>query len=181
MPGSNSASATRVAPRIEAGGPRSRTARGDLIAPAWVLVAGDFHRTGGMDRANAELARYLCAAGVAVHLVSYRIDPELAAHPNVRVHLGRRIAGAHFLGRRQLDRLGRAVASSVVAQVPGARVLVNGGNCEWPDINWVHYVHREWKTSPSGAPLWFRLKAAIGGRSNLRKEQRVLKAARIVI
>jgi glycosyltransferase involved in cell wall biosynthesis len=177
----NFASASPVATMAEAGLTPPRTSRGNLIAPAWVLVAGDFHRAGGMDRANAELARYLCSAGVVVHLVSYRVDPEFAAQPNVRVHLARRIAGAHFLGQRQLDRLGRAVANGVIAQVPGARVLVNGGNCEWPDINWVHYVHREWLTSASGAPLWFRLKVAIDGRSNLRKEQRVLKAARIVV
>lgn len=181
MVGSNLACASPAGTTIEAGLRPSRTSRGNLIAPAWVLVAGDFHRAGGMDRANAELARYLCSAGVAVHLVSYRVDAELAVHPNVRVHLARRIAGSHFLGQRQLDRLGRAVASRVIAQVPGARVLANGGNCEWPDINWVHHVHREWLTPPSDAPLWFRLKAAIDGRSNSRKERRVLKAARIVI
>ena len=154
-------SAAPVGTTVEAGGRPSRTLRGNLIAPAWVLVAGDFHRAGGMDRANAELAGYRCAAGVAVHLVSYRVDPELAAHPNVRVHLARRTAGSHFLGQRQLDRLGRAVASRVMAEEPGARVLVNGGNCEWPDINWVHYVHLEWRTSQPGAPLWFQLKTAI--------------------
>ena len=68
-----------------------------------------------------------------------------------------------------------------MAQESGVRVLVNGGNCEWPDINWVHYVHREWRNSQLGAPLWFRLKAAIDDRSSWRKESRVLRAARIVI
>jgi glycosyltransferase involved in cell wall biosynthesis len=181
MPGSNSARGLLAETTVGAGRALSRTSRGDLIAPAWVLVAGDFHRAGGMDRANAELATYLCSAGVAVHLVSYRVDPELAANPNVRVHLARRIAGAHSLSRRRLDRLGRAVANCVIAQTPGARVLVNGANCEWPDINWVHYVHHEWLRSPSGAPLWFRLKATIVGRANLHKELRVLRTARVLI
>ena len=181
MPGSNLACAAAAGTTVGAGLPSSRTSRGDLIAPAWVLVAGDFHRAGGMDRANAELASYLCSAGVTVHLVSYRVDPELTVNPNVRVHLARRIAGANSLSRRRLDRLGRAVASSVMAQTPGARVLVNGVNCEWPDINWVHYVHREWLKAPSGAPLWFRLKTAIAGRANLRKELRVLRTARVLI
>jgi glycosyltransferase involved in cell wall biosynthesis len=159
----------------------ARSSRDLAVTPAWMLVAGDFNREGGMDRANAELAAYLSTAGVPVHLVSYRVDEELAALPNVRVHLARRTAGMHFLAARQLDRLGRAVASEVVAQVPGARVIVNGVNCEWPDINWVHFVHREWLTSPTSAPLWFRLKNGIEGRSNVRKEIRALRAARIVI
>lgn len=179
--GDNSDAAGRNGAKMESGVMRSRLPRHRTIAPAWVLVAGDFHREGGMDRANAEFAAYLCAAGVPVHLVSYRVDSELAAHSNVQVHLARRIAGAHFLAQRQLDRLGRAVAAKVIAHAPGARVLVNGVNCEWPDINWVHYVHQEWLTSPSGAPLWFRLKHGIDGCSNSRKELRVLKAARIVI
>src|SRR6202030_2291680 len=100
MPGSNLACAPPAATTAGAAFATSRTSRGDLIAPAWVLVAGDFHRAGGMDRANAELASYLCAAGVAVHLVSYRVDPKLAAQPNVGVHLARRTAGSHFLGQR---------------------------------------------------------------------------------
>jgi len=174
-------SAVRIGTSVEARLGPSRISRDNMIAPAWVLVAGDFHPAGGMDRANAELARYLCATRVPLHLVTHRVDADLADHPNVHVHLARRVAGAHFLGHRELDRLGRAVATRVVAQMPGARVMVNGANCEWPDINWVHYVHREWLNSPASAPLWFRLKAAIDNRSKSRKELRVLKAARIVI
>ena len=30
------------------------------------------------------------------------------------------------------------------ADDPLARVVVNGGNCAWPDINWVHAVHAAW-------------------------------------
>ncbi len=82
--------------------------------PAWVLVAGDFHREGGMDRANAEFATYLCAAGVTVHLVSYRVDGELASHPQVHVHLAKRVSRVHFLARRQLDQLGCKVAADVI-------------------------------------------------------------------
>ena len=150
-------------------------------AEPWVLVAGDFRREGGMDRANAEFAEYLCAAGATVHLVSFRVDAELAAHPNVHVYRAKRAAGAHFIAKRQLDRLGRAVAAEVTAQSPRARVVVNGVNCTWPDINWVHYVHREWMVSPSAAPLWFRLKHGVDSWSNSRKEFRVLTGARVLI
>jgi len=159
--------------------PPGQPARSD--APAWVLVAGDFHRAGGMDRANAELAAYLCGTGADVHLVSFRVDPDLESNPRVQVHLARRAGAAHFLGQRQLDRLGRAVAGDVVARRPGARVLVNGVNCAWPDINWVHYVHREWMASPSQAPLWFRVKHGIDTWSHARKELRVLRSARLLI
>jgi glycosyltransferase involved in cell wall biosynthesis len=147
----------------------------------WVLVAGDFHRAGGMDRANAEFAAYLCSIGATVHLVSHRVEDELAAHPKVRIHLAKRTGGVHFLAQRHLDRLGRTVAAQVISRTPGARVLVNGVNCEWPDINWVHYVHREWMTRPAEAPLWFRLKQSIDSRSHARKELRVLNAARVMI
>jgi glycosyltransferase involved in cell wall biosynthesis len=150
-------------------------------ARTWVLVAGDFHRGGGMDRANAEFAEYLCTTGATVHLVSFRVDPELAAHPNVHVHRATRVAGAHFLGQRRLDRLGRSVAAKMIADAPDTRVLVNGVNCTWSDINWVHFVHREWLISPPAAPLWFRLKHGFDGWSNARKEIRLLRNARIVI
>jgi glycosyltransferase involved in cell wall biosynthesis len=150
-------------------------------APAWVLVAGDFHRAGGMDRANAELAEYLRTSGAEVHLVSHRVDAHFTGHPNVHVHLAPRTAGAHFLGQHSLDRLGRKVAADILRQMPDARVLVNGVNCAWPDINWVHFVHREWLASRPQAPLWFRLKHDFRGRSNSRKEGRILRSARILI
>ncbi len=150
-------------------------------ARTWVLVAGDFHRAGGMDRANAELAQYLCAAGATVHLVSFRVDPALAAHPNVRVHRAARLAGSHFLAQGLLNRLGRAVAAHVLARTPAARVLVNGANCQWSDLNWVHFVHRQWRAPQPAAPLWFRLKHAVEGWSNSRKERRVLRGTRVVI
>src|SRR5579863_7309027 len=95
----------------------------------WVLVAGDFHRAGGMDRANAEFAAYLCSIGATVHLVSHRVEDELAAHPKVRIHLAKRTGGVHFLAQRHLDQLGRTIAAQVISCTPGARVLVNGVNC----------------------------------------------------
>jgi glycosyltransferase involved in cell wall biosynthesis len=172
---SNTCASVRPAPASRDAAPSQPPAR------TWVLVAGDFHRAGGMDRANAELAQYLCAAGATVHLVSFRVDSALAAHPNVRVHRAARIAGSHFLARRQLDRLGRAVAAHVVARTPAARVLVNGANCQWSDLNWVHFVHRRWLATQPAAPPWFRLKHAVEGWSNSRKERRLLRSARIVI
>src|SRR5207253_6590904 len=33
------------------------------------------------------------------------------------------------------------------------RVLVNGGNCRWGDINWVHYVHASYRAPAAGGAL----------------------------
>ena len=108
------------------------------MTAGWLIVAGDFVLQGGMDRANRELARYL-AADAPVHLVAHRVDPELAAHPNVTVHIVPRPFGKHLLGQPLLAHTGRQWAARLARE--GFRVVVNGGNCLWPDVNWVHYVH----------------------------------------
>ena len=151
------------------------------VAREWVLVAGDFHRSGGMDRANAEFASYLSAQGATVHLVSFRVDPDLAARPNVHVHQATRVAGAHSLTRHRLDRLGRAVAAAVIQRSPGARVLVNGVNCDWPDLNWVHFVHQQWRDPLADVPLWFKLKHRWETGAKSRRELRLLGGARMLI
>ncbi len=150
-------------------------------AAPWVIVCGGFHRDGGMDRANAELARHLAQSGVPLHLVSYRVDEEFASQPGVRVHLAERPAQSFFLARRRLARLGRAVAARVVAAAPDARVVTNGVNCAWPDINWIHFVHRAWRVTPRTAPLWFRLKDSFGRASDAARERELLPRARVLI
>src|SRR5580658_1100297 len=105
----------------------------------YVVVAADFIRTGGMDRANFALARHLARRGHEAHLVSFRVAPELAAEPNVRVHLAPLPWGKHTLGGPFLGSL--AVAEALRAGA-GAEVVANGGNCLLPGaVNWVHYVH----------------------------------------
>jgi len=105
----------------------------------YVVVAADFIRTGGMDRANFALARHLARRGHETRLVSFSVAPELAAEANVRVHLARRPWGKHTLGGPFLGSL--AVAAALRAG-PGAQVIANGGNCFMPGaVNWVHYVH----------------------------------------
>jgi glycosyltransferase involved in cell wall biosynthesis len=147
----------------------------------WVLVAGDFVRTGGMDRANAALAEYLCASGRDVHLVSFRIDPELAANPRVTPYLVRRTMGSHLLNAWRLDRRGREVARAITARDPGTRVLVNGTNCAWPDLNWIHFVHHSWAGHTSDAPLWYKAKTAAGYWKDCRDERLILPRARMLI
>ncbi|HEX5725968.1 MAG TPA: hypothetical protein VFX98_10920, partial [Longimicrobiaceae bacterium] len=105
----------------------------------YLLVAGDFVRTGGMDYANHALAAFLARSGRAVHLVTHRADPELAALPGVQVHPVPRPLGSHLLGFPLLDRAGRRWAVRLAPERPV--VLANGGNCRAGDASWLHYVH----------------------------------------
>jgi glycosyltransferase involved in cell wall biosynthesis len=143
----------------------------------WVIVSGDFVPHGGMDLANLELARFL-AREDPVHLVAHRVSEDVAALTNVTVHrvsrpLGRNLFGKPFLaaaGKRWGKRLGRA----------GHRVIVNGGNCSFPDVNWVHCVHTAYPAYPGGG-LIRRLKARVLHRCDRRSERNAIARARVVI
>src|SRR5687768_4867978 len=141
----------------------------------WVIVAGGFHSHGGMDRANAALASYLLASRVPVHLVGHEIDPELREHPLATASLVPRPKGLPGVAERLLARRGILVARRVVARAPQARVVVNGGNCPWPDVNWVHAVHAAWPVYDAGAPLWSRYRNRRLKSSALRRERAALR------
>lgn len=151
------------------------------VARPWVIVAGGFHRRGGMDRANAALASYLADRGAPLHLVAHEVEATLAARPNVAVYRVPKPAGSYFLGEWLLGERGKAVACAVLGKTPAARVIVNGGNCRWPDVNWVHSVHQAWPLRDRGAPAWFRLKSRIDKRLARHHERAALGAARMVI
>ncbi|HEX8501832.1 MAG TPA: glycosyltransferase family 4 protein [Pyrinomonadaceae bacterium] len=155
--------------------------QGGAARAPWVIVAGGFHRLGGMDKANAALARYLASRGHELHLVTHEVEPELAAHPGVTAHLVRRPAGSVVLGEGLLARRGREVARAVAARDARARVVVNGGNCPWPDINWAHCVHRAWPAADAGAPAWFKAKNRLTGALARARERRALGRARLVV
>ena len=121
-----------------------------MMSKLWLIVSGDFTPWGGMDRANHALASYLAGReGAEVHLVSHRVADDLATLPNVRVHGVRRPWGKHLLGAPLLAREGRRQALRLASR--GARVVVNGGNCRWDDVNWVHYVHAAWQPPRDGS------------------------------
>jgi glycosyltransferase involved in cell wall biosynthesis len=129
----------------------------------WLLVAGDFTPLGGMDQANHALAAHLSAQPTdEVHLVAHRAWADLTERPNVTLHRAWRPLGSHRLGKPLLAALGRRRARTLAAR--GARVIVNGGNCAWPDVNWVHYVH-----------------ATYGKGRDKADERRALGAARMVV
>src|SRR5687768_5118972 len=114
------------------------------VTTPWLIVAAGFHFHGGMDKANAELATFLLGRGATVHLVAHDVDPLFLQHPRAAVHVVPRPFGSFALGEFGLDRRGRHVAQTLRATEPAARIVVNGGNCRWPDVNWVHYVHHAW-------------------------------------
>ena len=141
----------------------------------WLIVTGDFTPLGGMDRANHALASYLARReGAEVHLVAHRVWDDLATLPNVRVHQVPRPWGKHLLGAPLLARAGRKQARRLDQR--GARVVVNGGNCHWGDVNWVHYVHAAWDD-----PAERRFVRRVAHRTALADERACLKRARVVI
>ena len=131
-----------------------------------------------MDRANYELAKFLATRGDAVHVVTHRAWPDLAAMPSVRVHAVPRPWGRHTLGEPFLARAGARLGRRMAAE--GARVVVNGGNCPVGEINWVHYVHAAWVPTTSG-PMVRRLRVALTARRHRAAERRSLGRARLAI
>lgn len=146
----------------------------------WVIVAAGLHQKGGMDKANYALADYLLEREIPVHVVTHGIDPSLERHPLATVHLVGRPANSFYLGEFALAARGKKVARQVLRQHPSAQVVVNGGNCVWPGINWAHYVHRAWR-APKRGPLAYRLKDALAGERARRTEKAAFQRARLII
>jgi glycosyltransferase involved in cell wall biosynthesis len=146
----------------------------------WVIVAAGFHQKGGMDKANFALAEYLLERGTPVHLVTHGIDSSLAKHPRATVHLVSRPGQSFFLGEFALAARGKKTARELMRQDPSTQVVVNGGNCVWPGINWAHYVHRAW-TGPKRGPLVYRLKDAVAANHAWRTEKAAFERARVII
>ena len=149
-----------------------------MTPEAFALVSGDFVKTGGMDRANYALASYLARRGRTVHLASHRADQEILNEGKVTLHRVAKPLNSYLLAEPMLARAGRRLASNVAAS--GGRVVVNGGNCDWPDVNWVHYVHAAWPpVGTGGRPR--RLKRAISHWKAVIDERRALTRARVVV
>jgi len=143
-----------------------------------VLVSGDFVKTGGMDMPNFAVAQHLAECGVSVQLVAFRIAHELQRHANVRWYRVPKPLRSYFFGLPLLDHVGRNVARKCLAS--GGRVIVNGGNCQVGDVNWVHYVHAAYQASASTSRVR-RAQHALTHRLNLEQERSALLKARVII
>lgn len=144
----------------------------------YLIVTGDFVETGGMDVANYALASYLARQGHELHLVAHRVDDSLLSYPNVTFHRVPKPAGSYLLGAPLLDRVGRHRAAKINAR--GGRVIVNGGNCQWGDVNWVHYVHAAYEPHNAGNTVR-RLKTDWSHHRFVANERQALRSARIII
>lgn len=141
---------------------------------SWLIVAGDFATTGGMDRANLALASRLARRGAPTYAVGHRLESE---QDQASIHWirARRPWGRHLLGAPILDWTGRRWAQRLG---PNVHVVVNGGNCLAPNaVNWVHYVHAAYQ------PPIASLRRRIWNRRQLRAERIALtqRARRIVV
>ncbi|SRR6266700_124149 len=145
-----------------------------------LLVSGDFKRGGGMDRANYELAWHLAdEVDVNVHLVAYHVAEPLASHPNVTWRQVPKPLNSYSLGASLLAN--RATEEARCVQQQGGRTIVNGGNCPWPDINWVHAVHQGWERRLMHAPARVRVRQWISRGNALRTEKQALAIAKVVV
>ena len=144
----------------------------------YAIVTGGFGRNAGMDLANSALAEYLLGAGNEVHLVAHKVDGPLASHALARLHLVPRPLHSTALGAPLLDFTGRYVGRQTSRR--NGRVVVNGGNCRFGDVNWMHYVHAAYKRV-SKASLGYRLKSRLFNAHALRIERENLLRSRVVI
>lgn len=146
----------------------------------WILIAGSFHRNGGMDKANLALAEYLVQRGNPVHLVTHRVEAPEEFLKKVTIHHVPLPAGSWFLGSYLLDWRGRQVIAQVKQQHRNAIALSNGSNCPRGDVNWSHYVHGAWAPAekPQGLRGW---KKVLERKLELGRERRAYRAATKVI
>lgn len=145
-----------------------------------LLVSGDFRPGGGMDRANYELAWHLAEeAGAEVYLVAYSVAEPLASHPRVEWRQVPKPLNSYSLGARMLASYGKREAFWIEKQK--GYVVVNGGNCPWPGINWVHAVQLSWERRLAHAPASVRLRQRLSRKSAVRAEKSALEMARTIV
>ncbi|HTQ06394.1 MAG TPA: glycosyltransferase family 4 protein [Polyangiaceae bacterium] len=150
-----------------------------MAAPrrSFTIVAGDFVKTGGMDRANYAFADYLNRLGADVELVAHRAEGELAERPHVGLVRVPKPLGSYLLGDPLLDRAGRRAAAA--RRSAGGVTVVNGGNCVAAAVNWVHYVHAAYR--PELEPSFAGARRAAYGVYLRRQERLALRRAELVI
>lgn len=144
-----------------------------------VLVSGDFVRTGGMDMPNFAVAQRLAECGVSVQLVAFRVAEELLKHSNLQWCKVPKPLSSYFLGLPLLDRMGRKASRKCLAH--GGRAIVNGGNCQVGDVNWVHYVHAAYQARTPSTSVVRRGQYALSHRLSVSQERLALLKAKTVI
>jgi glycosyltransferase involved in cell wall biosynthesis len=162
------------APRVRPGFDTERRA-------PWLLIAEGFHSRGGMDKANAALVNYLVSQGIPVHLIALSVASEISSKSGVTCAKSQLPRGWPSSGRFRLARLGYAAALKLTTQWPNARVVVNGINCNWPDINWVHWLHQCWRAPALNGPLWFRFKHRVETSRARHVERTAFRSTKLIV
>lgn len=151
----------------------------------YLIVAGDFVRTGGMDRANLALAEYLARNASnesQIHLIAHRASESVLNSRNIQFHKVPKPLNSNWLGEPLLNQYGK----SLIRQNHDPCVIVNGGNCRSNhiSINWVHYVHAAWVPStyniPHSSPLR-QIKQRLSHKSALNHERIALNQSPLII
>jgi glycosyltransferase involved in cell wall biosynthesis len=87
--------------------------------------------------------------------------------------------GRPTFGSPFLDGEGKTIAREIASA--GGSVVVNGGNCIWNDVNWIHYVHNtpmaERRNLSFPRREWMRWKR----RRDQRRECRAIGGSRLII
>lgn len=147
----------------------------------WILVAAGFDDLGGTSRANLALAKWLAGRGNRVDLVGHHFDPSLAEDARFNLHRVAAPLGSLLIGEHLLSARCHALARRAAREPRPPRVVVNGSNCPWPGVNWVHAVHHAWPCSDSGAPLWFRTWNRLLKTHHRWRESLAFRQARLLI
>jgi glycosyltransferase involved in cell wall biosynthesis len=144
----------------------------------YLIVAGDFVKTGGMDRANFALADYLARQNKELHLVAYRVDRVLLNHPNIVFHKVPKLLNSYFISGFLLRSIANYWAKKITNR--GGRVIANGGNCISLDVNWIHYLHIAYDPLRKDNLLG-RFKTKLAHKSYIKDESFALRSAKIII
>jgi glycosyltransferase involved in cell wall biosynthesis len=147
----------------------------------WVIIAGGFHRKGGMDKANLALAEFLIEERVPVHLVTHSVEEALMGNPLVKIHLVPRPGDSIFLGGPILDFRGRQIARRVTSRWSDSKIVANGGSCVWPGINWAHYIHNAWRPQRQGKSLLKDRTKAMVHAFDRNREKAAFRKARLIL
>jgi glycosyltransferase involved in cell wall biosynthesis len=151
---------------------------GSLFMKPYLIVSPNFVKTGGQDQANLALATYLAANGAELHLVGYTACDDLLSRPGVMFHPVPRVCNSDLLSEPLVDFIGKFWASRISKR--GGRVVVNGGNCDFYDVNWIHYVHAVDPVTLTSS-LKKNFKAVLAHNFFRWREQVIVRKARVII
>ena len=148
---------------------------------SWIIVASGVNRRGGLERANYFLVRRLAERCQHVTVICFDADADLDGQNLITVLRLRPLLGPDIFREEQLRLQSPGVIRSLLRKTPGSIVVVNGGNCCWRAVNWVHCIYKAWQPRDRDSPGWFKLKNRAHFYLARRSELKALRQARFAI